>query len=659
MSAKDVLAIDFGTANSYYCKCPGDQLTPNGIDFGDGRDGLATAILYRNSKAPLVGHAALEEYGEATVQERSRYILRTHFKPDIITSEEARRNAADFLGAVLEDARNQRLDITPELRQVIFGVPSEGGKEYRNALGAAARTAGYGEVEMVDEPKGALLYHVFHKDIPSADALKGLLVVDFGGGTCDFAFLRRGKVQHSWGNMRLGGRLFDDLFFQWFIDDNPGALESLRKDGSEYFAHSYLCRETKEFFSRTMARDRSEKVTKAVRHYGRITDMNWDTFLKRADSYSASETFSRFLAEIGGSEAIADSRNAGIGLLSRFRKYLTDGLLAAKIDRSDIRFVILAGGSSLWPFVPDIVQEELGIERNRIMRSDRPYAAISEGLAILPALQARNRVTQEKLREELPRFLNTELKPLVVRRTKTVAEEIATGITQELFDEKLKLLLIEFRTQGGSVASLRGRFASTAASFEPRLRGLINEKVLVLTKGLPSDVKELQAKWFDAHGLALPEDDMVVEGVDAEKVGKSDLEVPDFYGGIIDTISIFAMGFTTSIVAMICGGGGMALIASGPIGWIIGAVLGLGTGYLAKTYVAEKAKQMAKDWSVPGWILKMAIADGKIAKVREKLAADINSAVQRELSGMKDKLAELVSQQVEREIDALSDINHL
>ena len=43
------------------------------------------------------------------------------------------------------------------------------------------------------------------------------LVVDFGGGTCDFAFMYRGMVRNSWGDMELGGRLFDDLFFQWFI----------------------------------------------------------------------------------------------------------------------------------------------------------------------------------------------------------------------------------------------------------------------------------------------------------------------------------------------------------------------------------------------------------------------------------------------------------
>lgn len=659
MSTNDTLAIDFGTANTYYCKCPGDQLSPKGVDFGDGRDGLATAILYRKGKAPLIGHAAMEEYGDATPEERCGYVLRTHFKPDIGTGQEARRNATDFLRGVLEEARCQRLDLEPGARHVIFGVPSEAAADYREALMEAAQQAGYGEITMVDEPKGALLYHVFHKDIPVRDALRGLLVVDFGGGTCDFAFLCRGNVRHSWGDMRLGGRLFDDLFFQWFLDANPGALEALRKEGKEYLVHSYLCRETKEHFSRAMARDRNEKATKAVQQYGRIVDMTWEAFLSRSRSYSPSETFRRFLTDIGGSGPSTDDRNAAVDLLSWFRSCLTDGLRAAKIDKGDIRFVILAGGSSQWPFVADIVQEELGVQGERIMRSDRPYATISEGLALQPAMQARSRATQEKLREELPQFCNGALKALLVRRTQGIAQEIAAAVTQELFDDKLKPLLIEFRTQGGSVASLKGRLASTAASFEPRLKGLIEEKISVLPKGLPSAVKELVAKWFDAHGLVPPEEDMLVKGVDAETDGKPVLEVPDFYGDIIGTISAFTVGLVTVIVAMICGGSGIAIIVGGPLGLIIGAVLGLVIGFLTVAYGAEKAKEMAEELNVPNWILKRAITDGKITETREKVTTVIETTIHCKLSGMQDGFAKQVSQQVEREIGALSDINHL
>jgi len=656
VSNKDVLAIDFGTANTYYCKCAGDQLSPQGVDFGDGRDGLATAILYRKDRSPLIGHTALEEYGEATPQERADYTLRTHFKPDITSGQEARRNATDFLATVLEEAHQQRLDIEPAERQVIFGVPSEAGTDYREALSEVARDAGYGEITMVDEPKGALLYHVFHKDIPAKDALRGLLVVDFGGGTCDFAFLMRGEVRHSWGDMSLGGRLFDDLFFQWFVDENPGALETIRKDGNEFFVHLYLCREIKEFFSRTMARDRTEKATKALRQYGRISNMTWDAFLKRAGSYRPSATFKQFLQDIGCSGRITQADTGAVDLLGWFRTCLVDGLREARIDKSDIRFVILAGGSSQWPFVPDILREELGIEVTQIMRSDRPYAAISEGLAILPALQARNRATQRELQEDLPRFLKSNLKPLVRRRIETVADEIGADVTQELFDKKIKPILLQFRSKGGSIASLKKRIASVAASFEPRLRAILEEKISVLARGLPSALRELVSKRFDAHGLRLPEDDIVVEGVDVGRVAKPDLDDVDFYEGITDIIAKIGASLVAPIGAMICGGGGVALIASGPIGWLIGLALTAIVAYLAFKYGLKRARQMAEGWNAPGWILKRVLTDAKIAKARKKMLTDIKSAAQQELTGIQDKIDEQVSNLVKHEIEALREI---
>jgi len=619
------------------------------------RDGLATAILYRKDRSPLIGHTALEEYGEATPQERAGYTLRTHFKPDIANGQEARKNATDFLAATLKEAHHQRLDIDPQARQVIFGVPSEAAGEFRDALAQVAREAGYGEITMLDEPKGALFYHLFHKDIRVCDAQRGLLVIDFGGGTCDFAFLYRGNVRHSWGDMRLGGRLFDDLFFQWFLDENPGALEAIRKDSNEFFVHLCLCREIKEFFSRTMTRDRTEKVTKAVRQYGRIRDMTWEGFLQRARSYSPSATFKRFLEDIGHSGPITQADNGPVDLITWFRSCLTEGF--GEIDKTDIRFVALAGGSSQWPFVPDIVQEELGVKVERIMRSDRPYAAISEGLSIWPAYQTQLRATQQKLRQELPQFVSDELMPLLDGRAKVVAKEITGAVTQELFDKRIKPILLEFRSQGGSIASLKQRIASAAASFEPRLRSLVEDKFSIFAKGLPVAVRELMVKWLDQHGLLPPEERIVVEKGEVPDI--IDLEIFEFYEEIADTIAKIGASIAAVIVAMICGGGGMALIMSGPIGWLIGLIMGAIIMHRVFKHGLDEAKQMAEDWNIPALILGTTLSDGQIAKTRKKMVAHIESAINGELSKKREGLKKQIQDMINRVIDGLNEINNM
>lgn len=313
MSPRSVLAVDFGTTRTYFSKCPEDELLPTGVDFGDGHNGLATAILYRiqfgAGKPPLIGQAALDEFGEATPAQRRGYSLRAQFKPEIAHSGEASRSAVDFLSGALELAQAERLDVDPTKRHVVFGVPAQARDDYRSALARAAKQAGYGEITMVEEPVGALRYHLHHKDLRVTDAQRGLLVVDFGGGTCDFAFLRRGRVQHSWGDNQLGGRLFDDLFFQWLLDENPGVLELLERDGTEYFVHSYLCRQIKEHFSRCMNRTTSEPVSKAIAQYGSIGNMTWEAFIARARDYTPSETLTRFVTVMGGTPSNSVSQS--------------------------------------------------------------------------------------------------------------------------------------------------------------------------------------------------------------------------------------------------------------------------------------------------------------------------------------------------------------
>jgi len=197
------------------------------------------------------------------------------------------------------------------------------------------------------------------------------------------------------GDLYLGGRLFDDLFFQWFLEQNPTVLREIEQAGDTYYIHSYLCRKAKEFFSLTMARDRSESVNKSVGRYGSIKGMNWETFLSKAKAYDPSQTFIRYLRGVELKSDRLFQQAKPIDLLQWFRQTLTQGLAEKAIDTSDISRVILAGGSSQWPFVSDVISEALHIDPSNLMRSDRPYAAISEGLAILPALQRQFEETRK------------------------------------------------------------------------------------------------------------------------------------------------------------------------------------------------------------------------------------------------------------------------
>ena len=653
MSEKDILAIDFGTVNTYFCKCPSDKTSPAGVDFGHNRDGIASAILYRGDKAPLIGDTALEEYGDATIEERQGYTLKTQFKPNVAESEEARGDSIEFLRGVLDAAKQANLVLSPEDRHVIIGVPSESGARFRASIGDIAREAGYGDVELVDEPKGALHNHISRKDISASDALKGVLVVDFGGGTCDFAFMNRGLVSHSWGDMDLGGRVFDDLFFQWFLDENPEAYDQMVANGDLFYVQWVECREMKEKFSRTMIRDDAEIFKKAIPEYGRLSGCSWDDFVKRARSYLPSRLFQEYLTDMGvsGGRLLAEN-GSPIDLFEWFRDSLMHGFDQNRIELRDVQVVILAGGSSLWSFVSDMLIKELPLDHSQIIRSDRPYATIANGLAILPALGKRLEITKTELREELPGFIKSDLKPLIASRFETIAVDISERIAIELYDQKIMPILTQYREEGGSVSSLEERLTPSIIAYEIRIKTVIEESMKVLSEGLPVEIKSLCAEWFARHGLASSED----------LIGAYEGEEKNF---IVDGTNIYSiMGVITSttvaiitgiISAMVCGGGGMALIASGPIGWIIGLIAGAAAGKMVGAGLAET--KPVRSIPFPAMMLKMVIRDSKLVEAREKLKDDIVGKIKEQTTMFEDAFEDQITAMTTKVIDSLSELN--
>ena len=653
-----VLGVDFGTTNSYACKCPSGQISPEGINLQKtDRDGIPSAILYRDDKKPLWGWQALEEWGDATDKERQSYQLRTNFKPNICSSKEARKHTEVFLKAVAIQLERDHLIADLASKKIIFGVPSEADQSYANYLSEIAERAGYGSIETKDEPIGALVYHWWKKDLSPSDAHRGVLVVDFGGGTCDFAYMRHLEVRNSWSDKLLGGRLFDDLFFKWFLDENQGAAETLDRSGDEYFVHWHECREMKESFSQTMAYKRDETFRKRLRNYGTVTGMTWKSFIKRAKSYRPTPSFARDLRQVGepAEELLNDDKP--IDLLEQFRSSLDEGLAKNKIDKSDISRVILAGGSSLWPFVPDILCEILDIKPSHILRSEKPYKVVASGLAILPAFQEQFHGKQKRLREGKTAFMENGIKPLFDSRFDDATSRIAQDITAELYDQKIRSILIEFREAGGTIASVKERVASAVKNSETGLREILHKHMDTFVKGIPVQLQELVCKWFDKEGLYYSAP--LLQMRHPARLSEMEVDTPDLYDEITKHISYFVMGVVASIVANICGGAGLALIVSGLIGWIIGAIIGT----LAIFIGLRAAKRWVESRDIPKWLVRLALRERRMTKLLKRYRSEFEQAIKEQITASSEKpiqeLLAKIADSIDREIECLSAIDQL
>lgn len=164
--AKDIIAIDFGTTNTYVTLCPHGSKNPTPLKLNGRNLEVSTTLLHSDvpdadpNHYPIIGNQATVQYGKSKEPEATtrRYRYESHFKPFIASSEAARRSTVDFFKALLRDALKRGLPFHPLSRRVIIGVPSEADDRYCETLKKLADEAGYGEVELVHEPKGAVLH---------------------------------------------------------------------------------------------------------------------------------------------------------------------------------------------------------------------------------------------------------------------------------------------------------------------------------------------------------------------------------------------------------------------------------------------------------------------------------------------------------------------
>ena len=641
---EDVLAVDFGTVNTYFTKCSSTECLPHGIHFSSNREGISTAVLEREGKNPLIGDVAIEEYADAIEAERKRYKFYSQFKPEITDSEKARALAQVYLSSNLENAKQNKIELTPQNMQVIFGMPCESKaandkNAYSAVLAEIAKNAGYGAVRFVEEPVGALLYHVAMGAISAVDAQKGILVIDFGGGTCDFAVMNGGHIVKAWGDAALGGRLFDDLFFQWFLDENPKMLGELRNAGREIFTLLVDCKDVKEKFSEIISLERSASIRKTIANYGHLDNISEKSFERRAKNYKKSETFRRYFDALGGS----CNSNEAIDLLGWFEKAFVSGF-EQSLAFKDIQYVILAGGSSLWYFVSDIVKKY--IPDAKIIRSDRPYATISEGLSIIPALKKRNIEIQGILKKELPAFmdgskdkpgLNAKMEALIEGKL----EKIADTVIVEVYEKEVIPLIESFREQGGKIEELKQEIQEKLVEKEEVIKSLSSEILQELGNELEFELRHDISKWFSLHNICLSDEQLFQNTFGYELKNEHFAAFGSLYT-LINNLLAGIAGFV------------FVIIFSQPVTMIIGFVV----AFVAVLFGADRLeKLLEKKVDLPPAVAKRLFTDRKLKGMKNKIVRELSSELKAKNKEFLSSAQMQVRDCIEKEIEALNEIN--
>jgi hypothetical protein len=650
------IGIDFGTSNSHfaYCLRDGDD-KPVTIHLG-GKPFVTSCVLWKQparDEADVLayGTEALYTWLQTDPDKRDGYHFAFGFKPDLVKSERARRDAWAFLLKARQEAQRSGLPrpIQPGGLAVVVGVPAEIGDEHKRLTRETAHAAGFGEVECVEEPLGALAYHLHKGDITPAEARAGIVVVDFGGGTLDVALVSAAGLHEPWGDPMLGGRLFDDLFFQWLCDQNA-PLEVPEREALVVWQKE--CRELKEAFSgRWQSQgDTMADFTGSVQIDDRIKRLKGASvaeFLERARHYRPSAVARRYFR---GLDAVPAGLvlDAPIDLIDRVRTTLTRGEAIGKL-RGKFSKVILTGGSSHWPFMKGLVCEAFSVDTGDVIMSQEPETTIGSGLALYNVLKMKNEERRQRLRGHKA-AASKAFQEDVAKRIDRFADDTAAAILDALMP-RIETIFWDWYKNGGSLQRVEDRVDQECDQFQPESKQIIERQWQVLETDLVRLLRD-HLKQFLADN-EIPRDvskyvpeSKTLQGLRAGPGATSD-EIARQLGDLAAGLTALAAG----IVALIIGAIKIKIILVAALAHPVlalamgvGALVAfLGLGDSVRTAVESRVKAHEFN-SVTLRLLKLGLWENsfraKLAKGREDARAELRTQVRKGCLTIDTKMAE-------------------
>ncbi|MGH8470352.1 MAG: Hsp70 family protein [Gammaproteobacteria bacterium] len=678
MNVRGYIGIDFGTTNSHFASAVIDEAKPRAEPIALGnRHSNATCVLWKKPAVEendilAIGDVAVESWLFRDEEEREHYHFSASFKPDISVCERARKDAWAFLRKAYLEMREHR---TPgnighgEGMPVVVGVPAEISEAQQRTTAQVASEAGFGKVECVPEPLGALAYHLAHGQITDEEAQEGVIVIDFGGGTLDVALVDKEGIKEPWGNPNLGGRLFDDLFFQWVLDKNPGI--DLTEFSEDELMAGWCCggRELKERFSqhwklRGVNQDFNDfklRLSLAFnRQVGRPQGASLAEFKERARTYCSSDVARRYFEAVGRNlNDLGVVPDRPVDLYALIREALSNN---GRIDRLARRFslVVLTGGSSNWPFMAPLAAEVFGVAPDRIIASASPEVTIGQGLAIYNVIRHRHRSIRERITGEKVQRKKA-LEKRLAKKLQGFGEQVAQAVSSQLMPQ-MRPAYLEWYRSGGSLLEVETRVKEICSGFNADR--IVAEQSVRLTDEVRQITLDFVSSWLKEHG-ANPRSEtlrVVLSGGDTSK-SPQEWDISDAMGeGVASSFTQMLAGVVAVIGGALAGGGGAALITTGPIGWIIGAVLAGGAVF----GLHETIKERLKTWPFTGkwlWVLHQVVSEkdllAKLEDAEATLRASLAKRIVADMETHKRTLIGYLDESIDEVIKKFSILEHL
>lgn len=620
-----------------------------GFDLGDGESTVAQIssaskdiepiILSLDDKRSFISAVAVDGednilIGEQAISLGDKNSLRVRFKSRFSeNSEIAEKDIILFAKGVVRKLKE--LDIGEDI-QITVGCPAGWTLEMRERYKNLLVKANISNVRVISESRAAFLYAREAKNIRvNPELLKeSVLVVDIGSSTLDFAYIVNGKETGIgvFGNNNLGSGLIDEYLLQEAIKSS----ESSQKI-KETFDESYGWR----CYAQLVARRVKEK-------YFTNEELYKDSFCEEIVSlyYDGVQNLSIKASE----EIIRNIINKPIKELDG--KSFVEGIQyslyeAAKVTKDNPpKLLILTGGASRMKFFKE--QCKFSFPNAIIVNSEEPEFSIGKGLAYSGIIDERLREFREEvktfiksgvIKENVDNQIKELIYPLVEKLTEYVIEEgILPNIT---LWKKGKIDTID---EMNNILLERIKDILTPEKIRPLLENSIINWSVSLCDKLQIPIDEICDRYM------IPREEMNLLSINMRtdlhniNFSISNLQGENIINGIISLIVAILMG-------MLCGGSGTALIASGPLGFLGGAIIGIIAGFIG----FNRTKHLFIKKSIPILLRKLVRKDIFLSeKTKEKLSLSIMEELEKSENNFTFELSENISKELNKKLEKLA-----
>ncbi len=340
-----IIGIDLGTTNSCVAVMEGGK--PVVIANTEGARTTPSVVAFTKTGERLVGEPAKRQ--AVTNSDKTIASIKRHMGTDFRVKIDDKRFSPQEISAMILQKMKADAEsyLGEKVTEAVITVPAYFNDAQRQATKDAGKIAGLDVKRIINEPTAAALAYGLDNEHEQK-----IMVYDLGGGTFDVSIIDIGdgviEVLATSGDNRLGGDDFDDRITRYMID------EFKKSDGVDLSTDKMALQRLKE------------AAEKAKKELSTATTTNINLPFITATS-EGPKHFDMNLTRAKFDELTHD-------LVERTIVPVQNALRDAGLAPSDIKKVLLVGGSTRIPAVQDKVRQLTGQEPSKTLNPDECVA---------------------------------------------------------------------------------------------------------------------------------------------------------------------------------------------------------------------------------------------------------------------------------------------